>query len=319
MPGTTVIIPYFQRQEGRLAAAIRSALAQKNVWPITVVVCDDESPVPAERDLAILTPDERDRVILVKQANAGPAPARNTALDAVPSGTDWIAFLDSDDEWEEWHLHRAQTALAQGYDFFFGDVVRTDAAETQFVQIGFNPANHRELPGSEGLYAFEGDFFTPNLTRSPVCTSTVVMRYAALGHLRFRTVPRYWEDLALWLEVACRTKGIVFDTWLQTRMSAGGVTIAGGHRSNEELQRLTYYMQHFMTVMAAYSVTPDQGDILRRLMDETRLRFAIALLALLRDGKRPNMSILCEFFRLSPTTPWTVVTVALGRMIGYRS
>ena len=318
MPGTAVIIPYFQRQEGLLAAAIRSALAQENAGPITVVVCDDESPIPAEREVAALTQDERDRVILVKQANAGPAPARNAALDAVPPGTDWIAFLDSDDEWEEWHLQRAQSALAQGYDFFFGDVVRTGAAETQFAQIGFSPANHRALPGLDGLYAFEGDFFTANLTRSPVCTPTVVMRCAALGHLRFRIVPRLWEDLALWLEVACLTKGIVFDTRLQARMSAGGVTIVGGQRSNAELQRLLWYKQHFAVVERTYSLTPKQHTILRRVRAKITLQFAVTLLSLLRDSRRPNMSILWEFFRLSPSAPWAVAKVVLGRMIGYR-
>ena len=62
MPGTAVIVPFFQREAGVLTAAIRSALAQRDAGPITVVVCDDGSPVAAELDLALLDPGARDRV-----------------------------------------------------------------------------------------------------------------------------------------------------------------------------------------------------------------------------------------------------------------
>jgi succinoglycan biosynthesis protein ExoW len=96
MSGTAVIIPYFQRAPGMLAAAVRSALAQESAGPITVVVCDDGSPVPADVDLVTLDAAERQRVVLIRQANAGAGPARNAALDAVPPDTEWIAFLYSD-------------------------------------------------------------------------------------------------------------------------------------------------------------------------------------------------------------------------------
>jgi succinoglycan biosynthesis protein ExoW len=309
MPGTAVIIPYFQRQEGLLTAAIRSALAQANAGPITVVVCDDESPLPAERDMASLTQDERNHVILVKQANAGPAPARNAALDAVPPGTDWIAFLDADDQWETWHLQRAQTALSLGYDFFFGDILREGSSGPQFAQIGFGPTGHTPLPDTDGLYAFEGDFFTPNLTKSPVCTTTVVMRYAVLGDLRFRTVPRVWEDLALWLEVSGRTRRITFDTRLQAHMAPGGITTVDGWRSNAELQRLLWYLQHFRLVEKKYSLTPVQKDIVRKVRARNATSFAKTVLALLRDGQRPKMALLRDYALLNPRIFAEVVRV----------
>ena len=83
MPGTAVIIPYFQREAGVLVPAIRSALTQRDAGRVTVVVCDDGSPVPAAMDLALLSLAERERVVLVRQANAGAGAARNAALGAV--------------------------------------------------------------------------------------------------------------------------------------------------------------------------------------------------------------------------------------------
>ena len=319
MSSTAVIVPYFSRQPGHLVRAIRSALTQIGVATPTVFVIDDASPHPADQELLALTAEERQAVHLLHRPNGGPPAARNTGWDAVPASTDWIAFLDADDEWEEWHLQRAQTALSQGFDFFFGDIVRVGGQGPQFAQIGFGPAGHRPLPGSGGLYGFEGDFFTPNLTRSPVCTTTVVLRNSALGNLRFRTVPRVWEDLALWLEVACQTKRVAFDTRLQAHMSAGGITIVGGQRSNEELQRLIWFLQHFAIVEARYSLTPSQQQILRGVRVHNTHAFAVTLLAILRDGGWPKFSILWEYFRMNPVVVGAVIKIVVGKLTRRRT
>jgi succinoglycan biosynthesis protein ExoW len=137
MPGTAVIIPYFQRVPGVLAAAVRSALAQEGAGPITIVVCDDGSPVPGDVVLATLDAAERQRVVLIRQTNAGAGPARNAALDAVPPDTEWIAFLDSDDRWGGQHLARAIAALREGYDLCFADALREPQTLTHFQGAAF--------------------------------------------------------------------------------------------------------------------------------------------------------------------------------------
>jgi succinoglycan biosynthesis protein ExoW len=318
MSSTAVIIPYFSRQPGHLVKAVRSALGQVGVDTPTVFVIDDASPFPPAQELQALTQSERENVRLLHRPNGGPPAARNTGLDAVPPETDWVAFLDADDEWESWHLQRAQAALIRGFDFFFGDVARSNSPAPQFQQIGFNPLEHELLAGMDGLYAFVGDFFTPNITRSPVCTTTVVMRNSALGKLRFRTDPRVWEDLALWLEVSCRTKRIAFDTRPQARMSAGGITIVGGSRSNEELQRQIWFLHHFDIVAAQYPLTREQRALLMAARSRTTRAFAVTLLALLRDGRRPKFSLLWECFRRDPTVVWATVRIIAGKLFGRR-
>jgi succinoglycan biosynthesis protein ExoW len=58
-------------------------------------------------------------VKLVKQENAGCFAACNAALDNMGADTDYVAFLDSDDEWFDEHLANALIALDQGYDLYF--------------------------------------------------------------------------------------------------------------------------------------------------------------------------------------------------------
>lgn len=168
MSGTAVIIPYFQRKPGMLVDAIRSVLAQEGAGPVTIVVCDDGSPVPADMDLATLEADKREHVILVQQRNRGAGAARNAALDALPQGIEWIAYLDSDDRWEPQHLARSIAALREGYDLCFADALREPQTLTYFQAAKLDPANHQHIGTLPDLFRFTGDFMTLNLELSPV-------------------------------------------------------------------------------------------------------------------------------------------------------
>jgi len=126
-----VLIPYFQRQPGILANTVRSVLAQQGFGDYQVIVVDDGSPVPAVDELAGIT-EQRDKITIINQPNAGPGAARNTALEHIPPGTRYVAFLDSDDQLQPHYLADAVYALNQGYDLFFGNSQRADIANTRF-------------------------------------------------------------------------------------------------------------------------------------------------------------------------------------------
>jgi glycosyltransferase involved in cell wall biosynthesis len=104
-PRVSVVIPVYQRQYSG-AAAIRSALAQEGL-SVEVIVFDDASPTPFQlpADLRGLP-----NVHLYRQErNGGAAAARNAAIAAATG--EWIAFLDSDDQFLPGKLAR-QLALA---------------------------------------------------------------------------------------------------------------------------------------------------------------------------------------------------------------
>lgn len=93
----SVVIPAFGRRDA-CRRAVESALNQ-SLAPYEVVVVDDGSAPPLRLDLA----DERVRLVRLP-ANMGPSVARNRGVKAATG--DWVAFLDSDDYWQEDKLAR---------------------------------------------------------------------------------------------------------------------------------------------------------------------------------------------------------------------
>jgi glycosyltransferase involved in cell wall biosynthesis len=90
-PTITVIIPTYNRAHC-IGRAIQSVLAQTfTAWELIVV--DDGSSDGSAEALAYFG----DRIRIIHQANAGPAAARNTGARAAHG--QFLAFLDSDDEW----------------------------------------------------------------------------------------------------------------------------------------------------------------------------------------------------------------------------
>src|SRR5512135_2903291 len=106
MPSVSVIIPTWNRRE-TLERAVRSALDQ-TVVPQEVLVCDDGSTDDSRRIVeAIGDP----RVRWVEGPRGGrPAIPRNRGIRE--SSGEWLAFLDSDDEWMRDKLARQLAAAA---------------------------------------------------------------------------------------------------------------------------------------------------------------------------------------------------------------
>lgn len=91
-PDITVVIPVHDRPEA-LAKAIGSVLAQSFPGTLELLVVDDASAVPIRLQ-------EDPRVRLVRHTvNRGAAEARNTGMREARG--EFIAFLDSDDVWED--------------------------------------------------------------------------------------------------------------------------------------------------------------------------------------------------------------------------
>lgn len=89
----TVIVPTYNRARF-VGAAIESILAQTRPAD-EVVVVDDGSTDDTQQALACF----QDKITVVVQENQGVSAARNAGVRKA-SG-DWVAFLDSDDEWNE--------------------------------------------------------------------------------------------------------------------------------------------------------------------------------------------------------------------------
>jgi len=102
----SVIIPTWNRAN-TIERALRSSLAQ-SASPLEVLVCDDGS-TDNTRELVLSIGDSRARWIDAKRSGR-PAIPRNRGIQS--SRGEWLAFLDSDDEWLPDKLEK-QLAVAE--------------------------------------------------------------------------------------------------------------------------------------------------------------------------------------------------------------
>lgn len=150
-----VIIPTFRRPQG-LAAAMRSVAAQSLATGVSLIVCDNSPEGSARDQVAAFADAEAFSVQYVHEPATGVANARNTAVAACTS--DFIAFLDDDEEAPADWLHKLMTVQAQfGADVVFGPVTarltQPDLAHDGYLEAFFSrygPAQSQVLSGYYG-------------------------------------------------------------------------------------------------------------------------------------------------------------------------
>ena len=184
----SVVIPTRDRADV-VGRAIHSVLDQ--TWPdLELIVVDDGSTDGTETVVAGFA-DRRIR--LIRGGKAGAGAARNEGIRRARG--DWIAFLDSDDEW-------APTKLAR-------QIARLRADETRgtvvYCQVELDDTLTRRR-FTIRLAAYEGDTFSHLLAGwSPPTTSIFLVSRAALVAVGgFDPTLPCGEDYDLWLRLALR-------------------------------------------------------------------------------------------------------------------
>lgn len=211
----SVVIPCYNRAH-ILGRAVESALRQ-TVSPHEIIIVDDGS----QDNSAEVARQFGAPVRVICQENAGAAAARNRGL-AEATG-EWIAFLDSDDEWATDKLERQFAAAARfpaAQLVFCDTVVRSEREvlmESRFALGGLYGAEI-EQDGEAALY--DRSLFLPMLNQSRVITSAVMVR-RTLPELRFPEHIWGSEDWALWLTLALRYPFASVDAKLVTMHQQG--------------------------------------------------------------------------------------------------
>jgi glycosyltransferase involved in cell wall biosynthesis len=136
-PSVSAIIPTYN-SAAFLPDAVASIRAQA-YHPLEVIIVDDGSDDATEEVVARMGHGIR----YFRQANQGPAAAKNTGL--VHAMGSMIGFLDADDLWPEGRLRSLVSVLAQNGS---ADVV---VGRTQLVGLtGAQPAEFAPFPGRAG-------------------------------------------------------------------------------------------------------------------------------------------------------------------------
>jgi glycosyltransferase involved in cell wall biosynthesis len=184
-PRVSVIIPAFNR-ERTIERAVQSALSQRCA-DVEVIVVDDGSTDGTLQKLKAFD----DKIVVIRQQNAGPGAARNRGIEAATG--EYIAFLDSDDEWLPGKLQRQLDIFNATPEVgLVAGSARCVDEEGQFVE--YRVMNKRGNILEEILYI------------NFVITSTVLLRAEILKPLRqwFKTELKPAEDFELWVRLSAR-------------------------------------------------------------------------------------------------------------------
>jgi hypothetical protein len=184
MPRVSVIIPLYNKAP-HIGRALRSALSQ-SLEDHEVIVVDDGS---TDGGAAIAARCGDPRLRIVRQDNAGVSAARNRGVAEARS--DWVAFLDADDEWMPGFIEAAtRCARETGCDVVFANLrLSTDSA----------PWLQCAVPGRLPDYF---DFFVANNGRGMNSSSVFVRRDALLRAGGFPPGVTHGEDLDTWMRLA---------------------------------------------------------------------------------------------------------------------
>jgi glycosyltransferase involved in cell wall biosynthesis len=189
LPRVSVIIPTYNRATV-IGATLKSVLAQTE-GDIEVIVVDDGS-TDNTRQLIANWGDSR--VSCIGKANGGPASARNAGI-GVAKG-EFVAFLDSDDQWPANYLERMLEPLAGSaeYGLSYSPITLVHAD-------GRHVVSYKRPEGRSGWLArdlFRNSFIWP---------SAAVMRRSVLDGFYFdENLRRVSEDSDFFLRLSLKTK-----------------------------------------------------------------------------------------------------------------
>ncbi|MFH0984098.1 MAG: glycosyltransferase [Candidatus Omnitrophota bacterium] len=261
MPLISVIIPTYNRATV-LPRAIDSVLTQKGA-DFELIVVDDGSTdntgkILGPRSTSHEIPHPKDVALgpcpmvhfFRSEKNCGPAAARN--LGIMEAKGEWIAFLDSDDEWKPGKLKTQLKFFEENPDYL---ICQT---EEIWVRNGVrvNPMKKHQK--------FGGFIFEKCLPLCVVSPSAVMMHRKLFDEVGLfdESLPAC-EDYDLWLRIAAKHPiGLIEKPYLIKY---------GGHadqRSREFPAMDRFRIQSLAKILSQNILTPEQTVSARRLLEE---------------------------------------------------
>lgn len=222
-PGlVSVVVPTYNR-EFIVGATLDSILAQ-TYQSLEIIVVDDGSTDGTRlvlRDYANRNPG---RIIILEQPNAGPATARNRGLRHARG--EFIAFLDSDDQWHPEKLEKQIPLFAPGVGLVYCGLEEIDENNNVLSLVMCDPQ-------------MRGDIYPQLLVKNRMTGGTVILRREVLDTIGdFDEGLRAAENWDLWIRISREYKVDFVDLPLvRYRKHAGGIS-RDTERMREAAQRV---------------------------------------------------------------------------------
>ncbi len=193
----STVIPAFNRRD-YLPRAIDSALAQ--TVPVDEILVIDDGSTDGSAEL--LQSRYGNRVRVVRQANSGVGGARRRGIQEARG--EWIAFLDSDDEWfpeRNGELLKAAKGVSADVAWIFGALrIVTDNGE------GLTLLEEHGLTVGESPHVFADSIAIQYPYQFPMLQASLIRRNALLELNCFSEGLRSDDDLLAGFQIACHYK-----------------------------------------------------------------------------------------------------------------
>jgi len=292
-----VIIPFYQRQTGLLRQAVQSVMSQKTAIPWRIIVVDDGSPLPAQQDLDGLLHDCR--LTVIRQSNRGASAARNRGLEQAPPGSDIIAFLDSDDVWEDGHLECIHTAMKSGADFYFANYGGRDEANPGLDDT-IDWERFAKFEPARELYWFNGDCFDLHLKGSPARTSTVAYNFRRMPRLRFLESLWCGEDILFWMEASARARRIAMSRKIAAYFGRGVNISKHEWGSVSEVRHHLGASRYLQAVRSRFCLSAEQDSWSRKILNDLDMELWLSALAAGRRGGHDSLGLALSHIATRP-------------------
>lgn len=212
----SVVIPCLNRVDFLCEAL--SSVYKQSLAPAEVIVVDDGSPRSLKEKLAGIFPEIR----WYRQENKGVSAARN--LGARKAQYPWIAFLDSDDQWQPDKLEKQSC--------FHHENVHILASHTNEIWV----RNGNQVIPPKYLNKSPEQLFQRSLVRCLICPSSVILHRSIFEQFEgFDESLPVCEDYDLWLRILMQKSFGYIDKKL--------VIKNGGH--DDQLSRQVWGMDRF--------------------------------------------------------------------------
>lgn len=209
-PTVGVVLPCYNEEEW-IAGAMRSILAQRYENLVIQIVDDGSNDTTS----AIIDEFDDPRIQYTYQENSGHPAALNTGLDSLD--TEYYAFLDADDRWDEEKLQLQMKYLHRSD----ADAVHTNAIHVNEVDDTLG-RHHESPPPSPDV---RGEFIRELFFDNFICTSSFVCHHSAIDGKRFDEELYANADHDMWLRVAGDNSiGYIDEELLRYRIHAGNMS-----------------------------------------------------------------------------------------------
>jgi glycosyltransferase involved in cell wall biosynthesis len=267
----SVIVPVYNREK-LLPVAAESVLRQTfGDWELLVI---DDSSTDGTRQVIEDYAQRDSRVRYHRNGRTkGPSGARNQGIELAAG--EFIAFLDSDDEWEPHHLDEMVRYLRKypgQIDVMSANPIRKLRATGEVYQsAGLDLGRFRHSRLEDAFLLHPTGLFEVALHHAPVTIQTAVIRRALLDRIRFDEELLAGEDILFQLELAYHQAKIAHLPRVHVTYWAhgGNLSCAGGlSDARAKLPVFLAFEQMAVKLPQKFQLSSDQRARLREWLAE---------------------------------------------------